>query len=133
MGRNRRSSNSSGTQDYDQKRHNICMMTFTLGITSENEITILPDQNNAKENKLNISSHRAKSGKLYTYRWSSFKKIKFSASLFDTSDASIVNSWWDTQTKLIFFEYDGTTTFCTSVQIMNKEAPFMGFEEPRLS
>jgi hypothetical protein len=109
------------------------MMTFTLGITSENEITILPDQNYTKENKLNISTHRAKSGKLYTYRWSSFKKIKFSASLFDTSDASIVNSWWDTQTKLIFFEYDGTTTFCTSVQIMNKEAPFMGFEEPKLS
>jgi hypothetical protein len=109
------------------------MMTFSLGITSANAIVLLPDYDFSKERELNISKLRAMSGKLYTYRWSEYKKIDFGVSIFDTSQASIVNSWWDMQTKLIFFEYDGVTTYCTSVQIVSDDAPFTGFENPHLS
>jgi hypothetical protein len=105
-------------------------MTYTLGPTSATEVTIIPEFDYSNSKDMKRSTIRAKSGKLYTYKWSDTKKIKFSANLFDNSDASIVNSWWDTQTKLIFFEYDGTTTTTTSVQIMNDSSPFAQRVQP---
>lgn len=108
-------------------------VTYTLGPTSETEVTIIPQWDLKKGEEIDRSVIRTRSGKLYTYKWHDVKKIKFSADLFDNSDAAIVNSWWDTQTKLIFFENIDDTVDCTSVMIMNNAAPFAQYTRPYIT
>ena len=105
-------------------------VTYTLGPSSDTEITIIPEYDYQSGEDMDRTTIRARSGKLYAYKWYDTKKIKFSANLFDNSDAAIVNSWWDTQTKLIFFENNAGTVTVTSVMIMNKSAPFQQYVKP---
>lgn len=105
-------------------------VTYSLGPTSATEVEIIPEWNYENGEAMDRSVMRSKTGKLYTYKWNDVKKIKITAKLFDNSDAAIVNSWWDSQTKLIYFVNDGSAVDCTSVMIMNKTAPFRSNPEP---
>lgn len=108
-------------------------MTYTLGPTSETEVTVIPGNDFRDDETMNRSTIRTLSGKMFSYKWYDTKKINFSVNLLVNSDAAIVNSWWDSHSKLIFFESDGTTTLTTSVMIVNKSAPFAQFSPPYLS
>lgn len=105
-------------------------MTYTLGPTSATEITLIPAWDYTDGEDMNRTTMRSKTGKLFTYKWNDVKTINFKVNYMDNSDAAVVNSWWDTQSKLIFFKDDDGTTECTSVVIMNKSAPFRKHQKP---
>ena len=50
--------------------------------------------------------------------------------LMEVGDAAIVNSWWDTNTKLLFFITSNSVTEIHSVMIMNTETPFAQYVNP---
>ena len=106
---------------------------FELGISSATAITFYPDWAYSAGERVTRSDMRTKSGKLYQYKWNDYNKIKFKVTLVTNSNASIVNSWWDTQTELIWFDTEDGATSITSVMLINKDAPFKQFTKPYTS
>jgi len=105
-------------------------IAYSLGPTSATEVTFYPGWDYTSGEEMDRTVMRSRTGKLYTYKWSDTKTIEFKVNYFDNSDAAIVNSWWDSQTELIWFVNQDGTTECTSVMLMNKEAPFREYQKP---
>ena len=76
------------------------------------------------------SEHRTRGGKLYRYKWGGYSQWQFSVSFVNSSDAAIVNSWWNTNTELLFM--DENTTQVYSVLMMNGEAPLTSMVMPHM-
>lgn len=106
------------------------MITYQLGINSSTAITLLPEWNYKERKKQIRSDHRTKAGKLYYYNWSNYKKFDVPVELVEASDASIVNSWFDSNTQLLFFVTSGSVTAVHSVMIVNDETPFQERMKP---
>ena len=99
-------------------------ITYSLGITSATEVELIPEWDYKNGDTMDYSRYRTASGRLYQYKWHDYKVINFSTKFVNSSTASIVNSWWTTQTKLLFFVNNAGTVDVTSVFIVNKNAPF---------
>ena len=106
-------------------------LTFTLGIDSSTEVTLPPEYDYQAPTVKIDSRFRSKSGKLYTYKWGDYDKFDFSVQYLSNSSAAIVNSWWSTDTELLFFvASDNGNTEVSSVMIQNKSEPFTEFQPP---
>lgn len=105
-------------------------MSYLLGITSAATVEFFPEWNYSNFEKHNRTEHRTQGGKYYRYKWGDFRTIKFSADWLDSSDASLVNSWWDSDSELLFFVTSDTATEVFSVMIMNDNTPFAQFNKP---
>ena len=99
-------------------------ITYSLGITSATEVELIPEWSYKNGDTMKYSRYRTAAGRLYQYKWHDYKKISFPTKFVTSETMSIVNSWWNTQTKLLFFVNDGGTVSVTSVFIVNKDAPF---------
>ena len=104
--------------------------TFQLGISSADAITLIPEEDfrNAKSQIRN--EHRTRGGRLYVYKWADYRKINFALDLIPAADAATINSWWDTNTELLFFVNSDTETEVFSVLIMNEESPLPQYRFP---
>lgn len=122
--------NHSRNADLSYSRDNDIMTTYMLGITSVDAIQLYPEYN-FKEGKKQIrSDHRSKSGRLRLYKWGEFHKLKFKVNYIPASEAAVINSWWDSNTELLWFVTSDTATDVTSVMILNKETPINQYNEP---
>ncbi len=105
-------------------------LTFELGISSADAVTLYPEYD-YKGGEVQLRNQmRTPSGKGYLYKHGDYKKFQFSIQFLPASDASLVNSWWDTNTELLFFITSSTATEVHSVVIMNKDTPFQQFNKP---
>lgn len=104
--------------------------TYELGITSATAITLYPEYDLKIEEKQIRNEHRSKSGKLRVYKWGDYNRINFNVNWLAAADAAIVNSWWDSNTELLFFVTSDTATQVYSVMILNKETPMNQFNAP---
>jgi len=107
-------------------------MTFQLqlGPDSSTAITLHPEWDYEFKTSQTRSDMRTPAGKLYQYKYGDYKSFDLSLEYFPSSEASIVNSWADTNTDLLFFVTSDTATEVNSVRIMNDESPFSEFNEP---
>jgi len=101
---------------------------FMLFPSSGNHVDLYPDWDMTDETTKVEDKHRTRSGALYTYKWGEFFRKKFGLTDVTSSDAALINSWWNTNTDLLFTQDSGTTV--SSVHIMNKKTPLGGFMEP---
>ena len=99
-------------------------ITYELGITSVTAIQFYPDWEYSNGDTMVKSKHRTRTGNLYQYKWNDYGKISFNATWVTSETKSIVNSWWSSQTKLLWFVNDGSTVDVSSVMLVNNEAPF---------
>lgn len=97
-------------------------MTWALFVDSSNSISFEPEWGMSQPDKKVQSQHRTRDGSLYTYNWGDYQQFKFNLNFVNSSDVAIVNSWWATDTELLFMDEDDATTV-TSVQIMNATKP----------
>ena len=97
--------------------------TYELGISSATAIQLYPDWNYKAGKKQIRNQHRTRQGGLYIYKWSDYPQFKFSVDIVPAADAAIINSWWDTNTELLFFVTSGGVTEVNSVLIVNDESP----------
>lgn len=58
--------------------------------------------------------------------WASFKKFRFSMSNIPSSDAGLINEWWE-GTDVLDFEFDN---YISSIYISNQGQPFQGLPKP---
>ena len=73
---------------------------------------------------------RTPSGKGYLYKHGDYDKFQFTVNYLSSPDAAIVNSWWNTNAKLLFLITSSDITEVHSVILMNKDTPFQQFNKP---
>ncbi len=106
-------------------------MTWALFVDSANSISLSPEWGLSQPDKKIESTHRTRGGKLYRYKWSDYKQFKFKLSFVNSSDVAVINSWWVSNTELLFMDEDDATTV-SSVYLMNKSRPLSVRQKPYL-
>ena len=104
--------------------------TFELGISSADAIQLYPEYDFKDTNPIIEQRHRTLSGKLYNYRWADYDHFEFSLQYVSRSNASIINSWYNSRAELLFFVNSGGSTDVYSVMIMNDNNPLEKFNKP---
>lgn len=103
-------------------------MAYRLFVDSSNGLTIYPEYD-FQQGKTKIQdASRSRSAALYQYKWAAYDTIKFSVSYVNSEMKSIVNSWWESNTDLLFKSESETAVY--SVHIVNKKSPIGGFVRP---
>jgi len=105
-------------------------LTFQLGISSVDAITILPGYSSKFSEKQLRSEIRTQNGRAYIYKWGDYYQAKLKVDFISGANASIINSWWDTNTELLFFINSSTATEVHSVFIANKIKPLDTYIKP---
>ncbi len=103
-------------------------MPWDLFVDSANSVSFEPEWDFLQENVKVEDAHRVRSGAMFRYRWGGYERWKFTARFIDSADAWAVNSWWDSNTKLLFMNTSDATV--NSVQIVNSRLPFGRFIKP---
>lgn len=134
-------------------------LIFQLGTTSSDAITLRPEFD-YQERKLQIkNSLRTVSRRGFNYIFSDYKRFDMSVDYVSGNNASIINSWWESDTKLLLYkaieisggfllvesgggfflledggfvelESPGYSTEVFSVYITNRETPLRQFRKP---
>ena len=105
-------------------------LTYQLGISSSDAVTLFPNEDLGNRSRKILSEHRTKSGRLYSYTWARYRRIKFKVEYMPASTAAAVNSWWDTSAELLFFVTSDTATEVHSVMLRGKDEPLGNFSPP---
>lgn len=103
-------------------------MSWLLFPSSGNHVTLEPEWNFTRADKKEETEHRTRAGKRYVYKWGEYKKFKFDVQHVSSSTAAIVNSWWSSNTDLLFMESGASAVY--SVQLVNAELPFGKYVKP---
>lgn len=105
-------------------------MNFLLGPDSSTAITLDVNYDYNNQEVPIRNSHRTKSGRGYFYHWGEFDRVTFGVDLIPVESASIINSWWHSQTELLFFVESGDACEVSSVMITNGSQPFSQYAKP---
>jgi len=103
---------------------------YYLGITSLDQIELFPDVNYTNGKIANIDEYRLNLGSFKNYKNFDYAHISFETDWINSSNAAIVNSWWDSQTMLKFFVVDSGSITVNDVILTNNISPFAGFSPP---
>jgi len=94
---------------------------FRLFIDSSTGVDVYPEYSYTQDFQKVETSHRTKGGRLFRYKYGEFKVFKFGVEYVNSEFKSIVNSWWNTNTELLFMEVGATQVY--SVRIDNRRLP----------
>lgn len=102
---------------------------YELGISSANAITLSPryDYQNIDE-KIEDSIRVIEN--YYAYKWGDYKKFAFKVDFITNSDAAVVNSWWESNTDLLFFVTSDSATEVHSVMLRGNLTPLGNYKKP---
>ena len=105
-------------------------LIFELGINSADAVTLYPNYDyEAPEIKIK-DKHRTASGRLFSYKWGSFQRFRFSTEYVPASVAALVNSWWSSEAQLLFFITSESATEVHSVMLVGDDQPLAEFSKP---
>lgn len=107
-------------------------MSFYLFPVSNAHLELLPDWNFDDKGAKMQSEHVTRSGKRYVYKWGEYCKFSFGVSFLNSSQAAIINSWWSTNTKLLFME-NVTSAAVYSVMLTGNEKPIGNYVKPYMT
>jgi hypothetical protein len=103
-------------------------MSFLLFPSSGNHVSIDPEWNFTRKDQKVENEHIARSGKRYVYKWGSYYHTTFDLTFVSSSTMAIINSWWQTNTKLMFVDSGGAQIY--SVMLIGKELPIGMYQKP---
>jgi len=103
---------------------------FRLGPTSATSIVLYPGEAMELGKYLMHNTQRAADGHLYGYEFGTYHKSSFPVQYMPASDAAIVNSWWESQAKLLLFVTSGPVTAVHSCMIMGEHNPMNQINKP---
>jgi hypothetical protein len=82
-------------------------LIYQLGVSSVDAVTLYPDFNFEFGKKKIQTNHKTKSGRAWNYLWSQYSRFDIPVEFIHGDNASIINSWWYSNTKLLLFKtYD---------------------------
>lgn len=98
---------------------------YWIGPDGDNLIEMFPNWDYRAGDIQHAAKQRTGSGRGYIRKFYDYKQISFTTDFVNGSHASIVNSWWDSGSTLIWrITNKGATISEDSVLLMNKLAPF---------
>lgn len=106
-------------------------MSWLLFPSSGNHVALEPEWNFARKDTQVKNEHVTRSGKRYVYKWGSYVRFQFGLEFVNSSDAAIINSWYMTNTKLLFTESGGSAVY--SVMLVGNEIPMGQYVKPYTS
>lgn len=108
------------------------MSNFVLQVSSAQQVSIFPEFDFKEPDQKTQTQIRARSSRHYVYKFSGFKAFDFSVTLVNSSFRAIVNSWWNTNTTLQFYEVQSGSAISdvSTVRIMNTSKPIDGYVLP---
>jgi len=109
---------------------NAALANGTLQDT-ESAVTLVPDYSYKSPDIKIESKTRTRAGRLYTTKYGSYKHFSFNVNYVSSATAALVNSWWETDTELLFFVTSGGVTETHSVMLQG-ETPIDGFNSPSI-
>lgn len=104
------------------------MAQYRLFVNSSTGVDIDPEYDYEEGDEKQESTKRSMTGKLYKYKWGTYRVFKFGVTYVNSSFMAIVNSWWVSNTELKFMKVGATQVY--SVRIENNSAPIRKFIEP---
>jgi len=96
-------------------------MAYRLFVDSANGVSLDPEWDYDDSAKKIENRHRTRTGAEYVYKWAEFRTIKFGLMFVSSATQAIVNSWWSSNTDLLFMR-EGDIDI-TSCRIMNNSKP----------
>jgi len=103
-------------------------MSYLLFISSGIDVSFNPEYDFSDKVRKKESKHRTPSGREYVYKWGDYRQWKFSVMYVNSSFTSIVNSWWSSNTELLFMKEGATEVY--SVRLGGTTSPISKFIEP---
>lgn len=103
-------------------------MTFRLFVDSSTGLDVYPEYDFKDTAEKIEEQYRTRDASLYTHRWAEFQKVKFSVSFVNSEFKSIVNSWWSSNTPLLWMEVGAADV--SSVQLTGKDKPVSKLQKP---
>lgn len=103
-------------------------MAFRLFVDSLAGLTVEPEWDYRGQDRKVEDMHRTRTGGRYVYRWGGYGRDTMTVRYVTSEFASIINSWWDSNTKLLWKNESDTNVF--SVLLVNKELPVGQFVRP---
>lgn len=105
-------------------------ITFKIGISSVDAVQIYPTYEYKPSEEKIDSVHRSRSGSLYQYKWGDYEKWEVPVEYVPNSIAATINSWWNTNTELLFFIVSDSNVEVNSIILRNDKRPLAEFNKP---
>jgi len=119
------------TSDYEWDDTFGTIPHYALGPTWPLAVSLYPEYDLWIGKRQRRTDTRAKFGNLRTYKWYEQDKIEFSLNWLCASYASLINSWWDTNTKLQFYiTSNNGPAEVHSLMLMNENEPLVAHNKP---
>lgn len=101
------------------------MKNFVLQVSSAAQVSVFPEFDFKEPDQKIETKIRARSSRHYAYKFSGFKAWDFSVKHVNSSFKAVVNSWWNTNTVLQFYEVQSGAAISdvSTVRIMNSSKP----------
>lgn len=93
-------------------------------------LTIIPEPDFERQDTKIQDEHRGRTGKRYVYKWGEYFMARFGLKFVNSMDASVINSWWSSNTKLLWLV--GTGDQVESVQLLGDRVPLGEYSVPNL-
>ena len=103
-------------------------MSYLLFPSSGNHVTLEPEWDYARKDAQTKNEHITRGGKRFVYKWGSYVRFSFGLTFINSSTAGLINSWWITNTKLLFMSTSETTVY--SVMLIAADLPASNFQKP---
>lgn len=103
-------------------------MEFYLFVDSSHSLTLNPETNYKEGGKKVEDRHRVRNGAEYVYKWGDYDAWKFGVRYVNSEFKATVNSWWNTNTDLLFKSSESTQVH--SVRLTNGDLPIGEYETP---
>ena len=103
-------------------------MSWLLFPSSGNHVTLEPEWDFARKDAQVRNEHITRSGRRYVYKWGSYQRFAFGLEFVNSSTAAIINSWFMTNTRLLFVESGGSAVY--SVMLIGNEVPMSQYVKP---
>jgi len=103
-------------------------MAFSLGTSSSDAISLNPKYD-YKESNEKIEDNIRVIENYYAYKWGDYKRFEFKVDYIVGSDAAIVNSWWESNTELLFFVTSEEITDTYSVMLRGDLMPLGSYNK----
>lgn len=97
-------------------------------IDSLNSVYITPDFDYENTSEKIQDTHYVRSGEKYIYKWGEFRRFNMGVSFVESGFKSIVNSYWNNNTELLFVASGDMRI--NSVRLSNTSLPIGGLIEP---
>ncbi len=103
-------------------------MSWRLFVDSTDGVSLEPEYDFLEDTRKIENRYRSRDASEFVYKWGEFDRFKMSVMFVNSEIKSIVNSWWSSNTDLLFKSESASAVH--SVHLVSGRLPIGGFIKP---